>query len=73
MKPLTWFGLGLILAGLTALVVPLITYTETETVVDIGPVDVTAESERTVRLPPVAGGMAVAAGVALVIASRCRA
>ena len=44
-----------------------LTYTTRERVVDIGPLKVDADRERTIPLPPVVGGAAVAAGVVLLI------
>ena len=67
MKPVTILGLVLIVAGLLALAYQGITYTRREKVLDIGPIEATAERERTVPLPPVVGIVAVAAGVALVV------
>jgi hypothetical protein len=67
MKPLTIVGALLIVLGLVALVYQGVTYTSRETVIDIGPLQATAEREKTLPLPPVLGIVAVAAGVAFVI------
>jgi len=48
----------------------VISYTRTEKVVDIGPVEVTADKTRHVPVPPLVGGLAVAAGLILVVSSR---
>jgi hypothetical protein len=42
-------------------------YATRDKVVDAGPVQVTAEREHTVWIPPVGGGVGVAAGVALLV------
>jgi hypothetical protein len=68
MKTLTLAGIVLIVLGIGALAYQGITYTSRETVVDIGPIHATAERERTIPLPPIVGGAAVLAGVALAIA-----
>lgn len=68
MKPMSIAGIVLIVLGLAALAYQGITYTSRETVVDIGPLHATADREKTVPLPPVLGVVAVAAGVALLIA-----
>ena len=68
MKSLTLVGIVLIVIGLVALIYQGITYTTTETVLDIGPIHATAERERTFPLPPVLGIVAVAGGVALMMA-----
>jgi len=67
MKPVAILGALLIVAGLVALAYQGITYTRREKVIDLGPIQATAERERTVPLPPVVGIVAVAAGVALVV------
>lgn len=67
MKPLTLAGVVLIVLGLVALAYQGFTYTSRETVLDIGPIEATAETEKTVPISPIAGGAAVAAGVALLI------
>ena len=58
----------LIVLGLAALVYQGITYTSHETVVDIGPLHATADREKTLPLPPIVGIVAVAGGVALLVA-----
>jgi len=68
MRPVSILGALLIVAGLVALAYQGITYTRREKVIDLGPIHATAERERTVPLPPVVGIVAVAAGVALVVA-----
>ena len=68
MKPVAILGVLLIVAGLVALAYQGFTYTRREKVIDLGPIQATAERERTVPLPPVVGIVAVAAGVALVFA-----
>ena len=44
-----------------------ITYTKTEKIIDLGPIEATAKHHKTIPISPIAGGAAVAAGVALVI------
>ena len=67
MKPLTIVGIILIVLGVVALAYQGISYTTTEKVVDIGPLKVEAKKEKTIPLPPILGGVAVAAGVVLLI------
>ena len=73
MRGLVLVGVLLIVAGLAALTWPVISYTRTEKVVDVGPIEVTADRERRVPVPPLVGGLAVAAGLILVVSSRRRA
>jgi hypothetical protein len=69
MKPFAIAGIALIVLGLAALVYGGITYTSRETVIDIGPLQATADREKTLRLPPVAGAVAVIGGIALLVAA----
>jgi drug/metabolite transporter (DMT)-like permease len=69
MKPSSIAGILLVVVGVVALVYGGITYTSRETVVDIGPIHATADRERTLPLPPIAGIVAVAGGVALLVSA----
>jgi hypothetical protein len=74
MKPLAIAGIALVVIGVVALIYGGITYTSRETVIDFGPIHATANRERTLPLPPIAGIVAVAGGVALLVSgSRKRA
>ena len=66
MKPILIAGIGLILLGIVALSYNRITYTTKEKIVDIGPIEATADKEKTIRLPPLLGGLALIAGVGLI-------
>jgi hypothetical protein len=44
-------------------------YVTRDKVVDIGPLEVTAEKHKTVFLPPVLGGVLLASGIALLLTS----
>ena len=68
MKPVAIAGVLLIVLGLAALVYQGVTYTSRETVIDIGPITATADREEMLPIPPVVGIVAVAAGVALLVA-----
>jgi hypothetical protein len=60
-------GIALIVLGALALAYGGISYTKKEKVVDIGPIEATAEHQETIPLPPVLGGLAVAGGIALLV------
>lgn len=62
------FGVILIVLGLIGFVIGGITVTERKTVLDVGPLEVQQERERTFPIGPVVSGIAVAAGVVLVFA-----
>jgi hypothetical protein len=68
MKPATIVGIILIVLSILALGYQGITYTTREKVVDLGPIEATAEKEKTIPLSPVVGIAALVGGVALVIA-----
>ena len=53
--------------GVVALVYQGITYTTREKVLEVGPVEVTAKSRKTIPLPPVLGGLALAGGIVVVV------
>ena len=63
-------GVLLIVFGLAALAYQGFTYTSSEKVVDLGPLEVQKEETKTVPLPPIVGGLALAGGVVLLIASK---
>lgn len=60
-------GVLLIVFGVAALAVGGISYTKREKVLDIGPIQATAEREKTIPLSPIAGIAAIAGGIALVV------
>ncbi|HYB95249.1 MAG TPA: hypothetical protein VEC39_09770 [Vicinamibacterales bacterium] len=72
MKPSAIAGILLIVVGVIALIYGGISYTSRETVIDIGPIHATADRERTLPLPPIAGVIAVAGGVALLVTANRR-
>ena len=58
----------LIVLGLVALAYGGITMTTRDKIVDLGPVEVTQEEKHRLPLPPIVGGVAVAAGIILLVA-----
>ena len=72
MRAISIIGILLVIFGIFVLVSEGITYTKTEKVLDIGPIQATAKHRKTIPISPIAGGIAVAAGVALVIAGAKR-
>jgi uncharacterized membrane protein len=69
MRPLAIVGIILIVLGVVALAYQGITYTTKEKVVDLGPLKVEANREKTIPLPPILGGVALVGGIVLLIAS----
>lgn len=68
MKPIAVVGIILVILGVIALTYQGITYTTREKVVQLGPIEATKKTEKTIPLPPLLGGIALAAGVVLIIA-----
>jgi hypothetical protein len=58
----------LIVIGLVALATGGLTYTRREKVIDLGPIQATAEKRDRIPLPPILGGAALAGGIVLLIA-----
>jgi hypothetical protein len=67
MKPTGIIGIILIVIGVIALAYGGFTYTTREKVLDIGPIEATAEKEKTVPLPPILGGACLVGGILLVV------
>jgi hypothetical protein len=65
-------GIILIIIGVIALALQGISYTTKEKIVDLGPVEATADEDHYIPLPPVLGGLALVGGVVLVVASSRR-
>jgi len=61
--------IGVILAvlGVAALIWQKVGYTQRETLVDVGSVNITAETKKSLSLPPILGGIALACGVGLIV------
>jgi len=71
-SPVILIGVVLIVLGVIALAYQGITYTTQENVLEVGPLKATAEKKHTVPLPPILGGLALAAGVVLLVAGSRR-
>jgi hypothetical protein len=68
MKIATLVGIVLVVIGVVALAAGGITYTRDEKVLDVGPIEATAERRERIPLPPVLGGLALVGGVVLLVA-----
>jgi uncharacterized membrane protein len=65
MKTTTIAGILLVLLGTVALMYQGITYTKREKVLDLGPIQATTETQKTIPLPPVVGGLALVGGIVI--------
>ncbi|HEY6357340.1 MAG TPA: hypothetical protein VIX35_03795 [Vicinamibacterales bacterium] len=63
-------GLVLIVIGIVGLAYGGISWTQRDQVMDVGPVHVTHDKTKSLPLPPIAGGLALAAGVAVLVSAR---
>ena len=70
MKTTLILAIVLIGIGIAAFGYQGISYTTREKVVDIGPIEMTADKTRTIPLPPVVGGIALAGGIAQLVLAR---
>ena len=69
MKPGTIVGIILILVGVVGFALGGFSFTHKEKVLDVGPIEATAEDKDTVPIPPILAGLALVGGVVLVVAS----
>jgi drug/metabolite transporter (DMT)-like permease len=67
-RPLTWIGVLLIVAGLAVVAMRGIPYTKSRNEVEVGPLKVTSQERGLV--PPIAGFAAIIVGGVLVFAGR---
>ena len=67
MKPAGIVGIILIAIGIIALAYGGFSYTTREKVIDAGPLQVSADREKTVPLPPILGGLCLVGGIILVL------
>ena len=70
MKTMTVIGIILIVLGVAGLIYGGITYTSSKNVVEVGSMRVSVDEERQIPLSPIAGAVAVAAGVVLIVVGR---
>jgi uncharacterized membrane protein len=66
-KPITLVGIALILLGIVAFAYQGINYTSREKVIDIGPLQASVDTKKTIPLPPILGGLVLAGGIVLVV------
>lgn len=67
MKPITVLGVLLIATGVAGLLIVNISFTEKTVLVDAGPLKVTADQQRTIPIPSIAGVIAVIVGAGLLL------
>jgi drug/metabolite transporter (DMT)-like permease len=73
MRPAAVVGIILIVLGVLGLALGGFSFTEREKVLDVGPIEATAEDKETVPIPPALSVLAIVGGVVLVAVSARRA
>ena len=66
LNPITLVGIALIVLGIVAFAYKGISYTSREKIIDIGPIQATADTQKTIPLSPFLGGLALVGGIVLV-------
>lgn len=72
MKSISIVGILLVVLGALALAYQGINYTHREKVLDMGPIHATKDTQEQIPLPPILGGLALAGGIALLVAGARR-
>jgi hypothetical protein len=67
MRPKMIIAIILIALGIASFAYQGITYTTREKVVDIGPIQISADKTKTIPLPPIVGGIALVGGIVLLV------
>ncbi len=70
MKPIAVLGVFLIAIGIAGFLIANISFTEKKVIVDAGPLKVTADQERNIPIPTIAGVLAIVAGAGLLFYGR---
>ena len=60
-------GVMLIVLGLVGLAYGGFSYTKRDKIIDIGPIEATKTETKTIPLPPIAGAVALAGGIVLLV------
>lgn len=60
-------GIVLIVIGLIGLIWGGISWTSTETIVDMGPIQAQSQERETIPITPIVGGIALVAGIVLLV------
>ena len=63
-------GIALIVLGIVSFIYQGVSYGTEEHVATVGPMTMTATTEKVIKLPPYVGGIALVVGLALIVAAR---
>ena len=67
MKPIAIIGIILIILGIVALAYQGISYVTHDRIIDMGPIQVSADRTHTIPIAPILGAAAIIAGVVLLV------
>lgn len=67
MRQLSIIGVILIVLGILGFVVQRVSFSQQETALEVGPIEVTTTRERSIPIPDIAAGVAVVAGLVMVV------
>lgn len=73
MKPALVVGVLLIILGIAGLAFGGLSFTHKEKVLDLGPIQASADKKESLPIPPILGALAIVGGVVLVATSARRA
>jgi hypothetical protein len=60
-------GIALVIVGLAGLIYGGVSWTRKDKVVDMGPLEITADKRESLPMPPLVGGVVLLAGIALLM------
>lgn len=63
-------GIVLIIIGTVMLIWTGITYTKKEKVLDVGPIEISADKKQTLNWPPYLGGLLLIGGIVVLVTSK---
>jgi uncharacterized membrane protein len=66
-KSITLVGIALIILGIVAFAYQGISYTSREKVIDVGPLQASVDTKKTIPLSPLLGGLVFVGGIVLVV------
>jgi uncharacterized membrane protein len=66
-NPITLVGIALIVLGIVAFAYQGITYTSREKIIDVGPLQASVDTKKTIPLSPLLGGLVLVGGIVLVV------
>ena len=66
-KSITFVGIALILLGIVAFAYQGISYTSREKIIDVGPLQASVDTKKTIPLSPLLGGLVLVGGIVLVV------